>query len=146
MMKFSGVLFSILLFVLPCHATDSGSNRFGLNGGLVIVNEKTSFALSAEYEYRPTSFMGFGAQGSYVFATAAFTQIAAPMLFIHPLLGDWYMAAAPVFYLSSASNRVGTRFITRAPLIMDFLSLVPVLGVDLIEGGPNYILGLGISI
>lgn len=125
---------------------DSGESRFGLNGGLVVVNEKTSFAISAEYEYQPSSLYGYGAQGNYVFASQAFTQIAAPMVFIHPLLGDWYVAAAPVFYLSSDQNRVGARFITRAPLMIEILSLTPILGVDLIQGGPNYIFGLGISI
>lgn len=144
-------LVSFFLFFQVSYAVENpsdanGKSRFGLNGGLVVVNETTSFALSAEYEYQPTSLYGLGAQGNYVFASQAFTQIAAPMAFVHPLLGDWYIAASPVFYLSSNETKIGARLITRAPLMIEILSLIPVLGVDFIQGGPNYIFGLGISI
>lgn len=127
-------------------AIEKDGHRFSLSGGLVVVNQKSSFAVSAEYEYRLEELYGIGAQASYVFSSAALTQIAAPGFYLHPLLGEWYISASPVFYFGSGTSLVGARFTTRMPLNMDVLMLTPTVGVDIIQGGPNYIFGLAFGI
>jgi len=138
------------LFLIPVSsraALERDGHRFSLSGGLVSIENKTSFAVSAEYEYRVDPLYGMGAQGSYVFSSLAVTQLAAPGFYLHPLSGEWYISAAPVFYfVSGADARVGARFTTRMPLLIKIMTLTPTLGVDLIRGGPNYIFGLGIAI
>jgi hypothetical protein len=145
------IIFTLLFFkcMFAHGGIITGDHRFALNGGLIHLNStnKTSFALSAEYEYKMTPILGIGAQGSYIFADNAITQLAAPGLYLHPLAGSWYISASPVFYMQSGLNtQVGARFTTYMPLPIGVLLLTPVLGVDLIQGGPNYIFGLGISI
>ena len=125
---------------------EMGDHRFSLSGGAVVINNQTSFALGAEYEYRVKPLYGIGAQANYVFSSSAFTLLSAPIFFLHPLEGDWYISAAPVFYLSSSTNKVGARFTTRMPLSLGIMSITPTVGVDVISGGPNYILGLAIGI
>ena len=126
---------------------NSGDHRFSLVGGLIHINNpsQTSFSLSAEYEYRMAPLYGFGAQANYIFSSSAITIVSAPIFFLHPLLGNWYVSAAPVFYFAD-STHVGARFTTRMPLDMSILMLTPVFGVDIIKGGPNYLFGLGVSI
>jgi hypothetical protein len=140
----------LALFTFPLTAIaeiNRGDHRFSLSGGLIHISNpsQTSFAVSAEYEYRMDPFYGLGAQGTYVFSSSAITILSAPAFFLHPLQGNWYVSAAPVFYFGS-STQVGARFTTRMPLDMDILMLTPIFGVDIIKGGPNYIFGLGISI
>lgn len=128
-------------------AIEKDGHRFSLSGGLVVVNEQSSFALSAEYEYRIQEFYGIGGQANYVFSSQAFSQVAAPGFYLHPLQGEWYISASPVFYFGSGMDTlVGARFTTRLPLAIEILTLIPTVGVDLIQGGPNYIFGLGIAI
>jgi hypothetical protein len=128
-------------------AIEKDGHRFSLSGGLVVVNEQSSFALSAEYEYRIQEFYGIGGQASYVFSSQAFSQVAAPRFYLHPLQGDWYISASPVFYFGSGMDTlVGARLTTRMPLEINILTLIPTVGIDMIKGGPNYIFGLGIAI
>jgi len=145
------VAFALTIISLPSTASatigGSGGSRFSLGGGLVYVNKQTSFALGAEYEYRVEPLYGIGAQANYVFSSEAFTMVSAPIFFLHPLLGDWYISAAPIFEFGSMmSTKVGARFTTRIPLDISILMFVPTFGVDLISGGPNYIFGLSIGI
>lgn len=128
-------------------AIEKDGHRFALSGGLVYVNQKASLAISTEYEYRLEPHYGIGAQASYVFASEAITQLAAPTFFLHPLEGEWIISASPVFYFSAQSKtRIGARFTTRMPLEIEILTLVPTFGIDVIQGGPNYILGLAFGI
>jgi hypothetical protein len=131
------------------HAITIGSHRFSLTGGLVVLRnpDQTSFAIGAEYEYRAEPLFGFGGQASHLFGDISVTILSAPTLFVHPLGGDFYVTAAPVFYfVSGYDTRVGARFTTRMPLELSFLTMTPTFGVDVIQGGPNYILGLSLSI
>ena len=146
--KFCLLGFILMSFSNIAHATiEKDGHRFSLSGGLVVVNEKSSFALSAEYEYRIQEFYGIGGQASYVFSSEAFSQVAAPGFYLHPLQGDWYISASPVFYFGSGMDTlVGARFTTRMPLEINILTLIPTVGIDMIKGGPNYIFGLGIAI
>jgi hypothetical protein len=120
---------------------------FSLSGGLIHLNNpsQTVFSLSAEYEYRMDPFYGLGAQAAYVFAANAITQVSAPIFFLHPLQGDWYISAGPIFYFGQATL-VGARFTTRIPMDISVLSLVPTVGIDIIKGGPNFIFGLAFGI
>ena len=145
------VIFSLLFFkcMFAHGGIITGNHRLAVNGGLIHLNStnKTSFALTGEYEYKFAPFFGIGAQGSYIFADNALTQLALPGVYLHPLGGDLYVSAAPVFYMQSGVNtQVGARFMSYLPLPIGVLLLSPVVGVDLIQGGPNYIFGLGISI
>lgn len=147
----NSILFiALLLKSMFAHgAIISGDHRFSLNGGLIHLNNpnQTSFSVSAEYEYKLMPIFGIGGQGSYIFADNAITQLALPGAYLHPLAGDWYVSASPVFYLQSgADDRVGARFTTYMPLALNIMTLTPVFGVDVIKGGPNYLFGLGLSI
>lgn len=141
-------LTSMTLVTNSAHAAiEKDGHRFALSGGLVYVNQKASLAISTEYEYRLEPLYGIGAQASYVFASEAITQLAAPTFFLHPLEGEWIISASPVFYFSAQTKtRIGARFTTRMPLEIEILTLVPTFGIDVIEGGPNYILGLAFGI
>jgi hypothetical protein len=146
---FFTILMGLLISApLDANATlEKEGHRFSLSGGLVSIEDKTSFAVSAEYEYRVDPLYGIGAQGSYVFSSLAVTQLAAPGFYLHPLSGEWYISAAPVFYFASGADTLaGARFTTRMPLLIKIMTLTPTLGVDFIRGGPNYIFGLGIAI
>lgn len=126
-----------------------GDHRFGLTGGLMVLKnpDQTAFSVAAEYEYRLTPVVGLGLQASHLFAHIAVTMLSAPAVYVHPLAGDWFISAAPVFYfISGLDTRAGARLATRMPLDIDVLTLTPSFGVDFIEGGPNYFFGLGISI
>lgn len=126
-----------------------GNHRFGLTGGLIVLNNPTQtvFSISAEYEYQFNDFFGLGTQLAHVFASQSLTQWAVPTAYVHPLGGDWFVSASPIFYfVSGANTRTGARFLTRIPLNISVLTLVPTVGVDVIEGGPNYIVGLSFGI
>ena len=140
--------FASVLFVSTAHASfEKGNHRLSLGGGLVYVNQQTSLALGAEYEYRVEPLYGIGAQGNYVFSSQAITMVSAPIFFLHPLSGDWYVSAAPIFeFGSTITTKVGARFTTRMPLSIEILTLIPTFGVDIISGGPNYLFGLSIGI
>lgn len=144
------LMFALLTAPLASQAEmRSGSHRFSLSGGLVHLNNpsQTSFAIGAEYEYRLAELYGVGGQASYVFSSQAITIISVPAFYLHPLLGDWYISAAPVFYFGSTiTTRVGARFMTRIPLELGPLAVVPTVGVDVIKGGPNYLFGLAFGI
>ena len=145
---FLSLLFSFCLCQGSSASVVTGNHRFGLSGALVHINnpDQTSFSLSAEYEYRMNALLGVGGQVDHVFSTPSLTRIAAPTLYLHPLLGDFYVSASPVLYLGSGNTKLGARFTSRLPLSIGILSIVPVVGVDVIKGGPNYLLGLGIGI
>ena len=138
---------SFLIFSTNASASiEKDGHRFSLSGGAVVINNQTSFAIGAEYEYRVKPLYGIGAQANYIFSSAAFTVVSAPIFFLHPLEGDWYISGAPVFYLASGTTKAGLRFTTRMPLNIEVLTLVPTLGIDIISGGPNYIFGLAFGI
>lgn len=150
-MKFLFIFVSLLALPLTSSAEirDEAGSRFSLSGGLIHINNpsQTVFSLSAEYEYRMDPFYGLGAQASYVFAANAITMVSAPVFFFHPLQGEWFISAAPVFYFGSSTTLVGARFMTRMPIdLFDVMMLTPTFGIDMIKGGPNYILGLALSI
>lgn len=133
----------------PARALTVGDHRFSLTGGLVVLRDprQTSFAFGAEYEYRAEPALGFGAQASHVFSDPSVTILTAPAVYLHPFSDELYLLASPVFYLvSGRDSRAGARLIAHLPFEIGFLNLTPTVGVDLIEGGPNYILALGISI
>ncbi|MBS1960430.1 MAG: hypothetical protein JST80_13215 [Bdellovibrionales bacterium] len=147
MKKLLLVALTVVSLATASHAEISkGDHRFGLTGGVLVYNNQTSFSLSAEYEYRVEPIYGIGFQAAHVFATSSFTQLAIPTFYLHPFQGSWYISASPVFYFGGGRTLTGARFTTRMPLDIDILTLTPVFGVDLIEGGPNYIFGLGVSI
>lgn len=141
------VLFSSL-FVFESAEAAGCVHHLGVGAGLVHQEEpsKTSFTLGAEYECRTNAFLGIGAFGSHVFSDPSFTLIGLPQLLIHPLGGDFYVAASPIMMFGDAyGTHFGARLSTRLPLPLGLFILVPSFAVDFIRGQRNYWFGLGLS-
>ena len=101
----------------------------------------------AEFEYRVDSILGVGAFGNYIFANPGISLIGVPEVFVHPLGGDWYINAAPIFEIgTNIGTHVGLRIGTRVPIALGAISLIPQVAVDFIDGQRNLILGFGIQI
>ena len=146
-MKFFAILCILMpLFLAPSAQADE-SNR--LSGGLGVVHidnpSKTYITLGAEYERRMNALFGLGGMFQYFFSDPSITQVGAPAVFFHPLGGEWFVSATPLFEFTSGSNAVGSRFGTRIPLPLGPLLLVPTGAVTFIRGTKYYFFGLGIS-
>jgi hypothetical protein len=137
---------SFAVFFAP-HARADYDQRFSLGAGIVTQNNpsQTSFEVGAEYEYRFDPLLGAGLSGNYVFSTPGIILLAVPDFFIHPLAGDWFVSAAPLFEFVSSQTYVGARVGTRIPLPLGFLTFIPSVSVDFINGGRDFIFGLGIQ-
>lgn len=107
----------------------------------------TAFTLGAEYEYRFDPFLGSGVFANYIFSNPSIFLLGIPMVFVHPLAGDWFVSASPIMETSSGLDTAfGVRLGTRIPLPLGILIFTPTFSVDFIRGGRNYIFGLGIGI
>lgn len=124
--------------------------RLSLNGGLGITqlsgSNQAFVAAGLEFEYRLTEYWGAGAFGNYVFSSPGVGILGAPQVYFHPLAGDWYINAAPMFQFGGGSTQVGARIGTRVPLLLGSVLLVPQVAVDFIGGGQNWWYGLSIGI
>jgi hypothetical protein len=124
-------------------------SRFSIGLGIAQLKNpsETEFSIGAEYEYRLDPVIGLGASGNYIFSTPGTTFLAVPEVFVHPFSTDFLLSAAPLFEFGGLTGtHVGCRLGTRLPIPLGVIALVPTLAVDLISGGPNYIIGLGIEI
>jgi hypothetical protein len=120
--------------------------RISIGAGIVSVRQppQTFFEIGAEYEYRITKIVGIGALGNYYFSTPTIALIGAPEIFIHPFATDWLISTAPiVMFGSGIETSVGVRVGTRIPIPLGDITLIPTFAVDFINGGQNYIYGLG---
>lgn len=142
------LLISFLLFVCSPAWADC-SHRLSVGAGLTHIADpsETSFSIGAEYECRMNPIVGVGGFANYIFTDPGITHVGAPEVFIHPLGGDFYVAASPLVEFGS---RVGTHFGARVssllPIPLGVLILVPSFAVDFIRGTQIYWFGLGISI
>jgi hypothetical protein len=139
----------LLLFSVMPSARACG-NRFGVAAGLVHIDHpsQTSFEVGAEYECRFDVLLGVGGEANYVFSDPSLFLLAVPTVFLHPLLGSFYVAASPLFEFGSGGigTHLGVRLSTRVPLPLGLFILVPSFAVDFINSQKIYWFGLGISI
>ena len=122
------------------------THRFSITGGITRIQEQNSFSANLAYEYRFDPALGVGGQISQIFSPFSLTQLALPGLFLHLARGDWYIFGSPLAYVNTGTIDVGARVLMYIPLKMKYLRLSPTIGADIIQGGPNYIFGLGFSI
>jgi hypothetical protein len=147
MMK--SLLATILVVGLSPSAFACG-NRFGVGAGIEhsTAPSDTNFEISAEYECRMNPLLGLGGEANYVFSNPSIFLLAAPTVFLHPLLGDFYVAASPLFEFGSGGigTHVGARLSTRLPIPLGLFILVPSFAIDFINSRNIYWFGLGIGI
>lgn len=145
-MRFIILLIAVLASGTPARADDQ--QRFGLGGGVFHQDNpsRTDFELGVEYEYRLNPGIGLGASGNSIFSNPVIGLLAVPELYLHPLAGEWYVSAAPLFELSNGHSSAGTRLGTRIPLPLGAITFVPSLTVDLISSRTNYIVGFGLEL
>jgi hypothetical protein len=138
----------LLVLFSATQAQADGSNR--LSGGLGVVHidqpSKTYITLGAEFEHRMNPLFGLGGMFNYFFSDPSIVQIGAPEVFFHPLGGDFFISATPLFEFAGGSTNVGSRFGTRIPLPIGPMLLVPTAAVTFINGTKYYFFGMGISI
>ena len=137
----------LLSFASTAHAC---GNRFGLGAGVEHSTDPsdTNFEVGAEYECRMNAALGIGGAANYIFSNPSIFLLAAPTVFLHPLLGDFYVAASPLFEFGSGGigTHVGARLSTRLPIPLGLFILVPSFAVDFINSQKIYWFGLGIGI
>jgi hypothetical protein len=143
------LLAALLVFSLSPTAQACG-NRFGVSAGVEHSTSPsdTNFEIGAEYECRLNGLLGLGGEANYVFSNPSIFLLAAPTVFLHPLLGDFYVAASPLFEFGSGGTgtHVGARLSTRLPLPLGLFILVPSFAIDFINSRNIYWFGLGIGI
>lgn len=145
------LLLSILLIsvLAPFSANADYTHRLGLGIGVVHLNNpsQTSFELGGEYEYRFEPILGVGTQVNYIFSSPSIVLLAIPVLYVHPLAGDWIIHGSPIFEFGSGiSTQVGVRLGTRIPIPLGVITILPSVAVDFIGGGEDLIFGVGIQI
>lgn len=145
------LLFSFLFFTLfvSSSAWAGCGHRLGVGAGIVHIDstDQTKFEVGAEYECRLNPLVGVGAFGNYIFSDPSITLVGAPEIFVHPFLGDLYVAGSPLAqFISGRDTHYGMRLAARVPLPLGFLILVPSAAVDFINGGRNYWFSLGIQL
>jgi len=146
-MKALLLIFAALLFSPEARAVDC-AHRLGVSAGLVHQDEpsRTNVALGAEYECRIDAFLGVGAFFDHVLSDPSYTLLGAPQLLVHPLGGDFFVAASPLLEFGPTGTHPGLRLSTRAPIPLSVLTFVPSFAVDFVNGRRLYWFGLGISI
>jgi hypothetical protein len=91
--------------------------------------------------------VGLGLSGNYIFSDPSILLLALPEVYFHPLAGDWYISASPLFeFGAETGTHVGARFGTRVPIPVGAATIIPSLSVNFINGGKIYVIGLGIQI
>lgn len=152
MKKTKSIFILFLLFAFFGIAKESWaagcSHRFGAGVGIVHTDEPsdTNVSVGAEYECRINRLVGIGAFGDHVFADPSFTLLGAPQVLLHPLGGDFFVAASPLIEFGSGrGTHVGARLSTRLPIPLALFVLVPSFAVDFIGGHRNYWVGLGLA-
>jgi hypothetical protein len=143
------LLLTASLFVSQASNADLGPHRLGIGVGIAQVGDSshTYFAVGGEYEYRIESLFGLGTSFNYVFSDPNFMLLALPQAYLHPLGGDWYINAAPLFQFGGGlGTHLGFRVGTRLPLSLGVVSIIPQVNIDFINGGRNLLFGIGIAI
>lgn len=143
------LLISGFLLLSPLAADAAGCvHSLGVGAGVVIRDhsKETDFSLGADYECRKGPFFGWGAFANAIFSDPSTTVLGAPVLYFHPLRGDFYVAGSPILELGGGRSDWGMRLSTRLPIPLGLLTLVPSAAVDFIRGGRRWWLGLGLRI
>jgi hypothetical protein len=149
-MKYFFTLFVFTILFSPFARADYDS-RFSLGAGVAIFNTGNNsstayFEAGAEYEKRVDPMLGIGGFVNYVFSSPGFAIVGLPEGFLHPLGGEWYLSAAPIIEFGGGFNtEVGARIGTRIPLPLGAIELIPTFAVDFINGGEDYLVGIGIQ-
>jgi hypothetical protein len=139
---------SLWLYVVSLPAYADYTQRIGLGFGVADLRNpsESAFEIGVEYEYRFDPFLGVGGLGEYIFSDPGITIIGVPGVYLHPLATDFLVSGTPIIQFgSSVGTNVGVRLGTSVPLPLGVLTLIPTFAVDIISGGPNYILGLGLE-
>ena len=141
------ILLVSLFVTSPSHAEVDG-HRLGIGVGIAQVKDSDAFfTVGGEYEYRMDSHFGLGTSFNYIFSNPNLVYVAVPQGYFHPLAGDWYINAAPLFQFGGGmGTHVGARIGTRMPLNLGALSIIPQVNVDFINGGRNLLFGVGLAI
>lgn len=146
----TGLVLLAFCFLAPSLAqAEYEGHRLGIGVGIAQVGDSSHsyFAIGGEYEYRMDDFFGLGMSGNYVFSDPAFGLLAVPQGYLHPLAGEWYINAAPLFQFGGGlGTHLGIRVGTRLPLHLGALSIIPQVNIDFINGGRNLLFGIGIAI
>ncbi len=124
------------------------TNRISVGLGVADMGNpsQTSLEAAIEYENKFDPFFGLGISGNYIFSNPNILLLAVPDVFFHPFTGDFLVSAAPLLEFGSGTGtNLGVRLGTRIPIPLGLISIVPSFAVDFINGGHDYIIGLGIS-
>jgi hypothetical protein len=146
--KILSLIFFSVLFTQNSFAEANG-HRLGVGVGVAQIGDSshTYVAIGGEYEYRMDDYLGLGTSFTYVFSDPNYTLLALPQAYLHPLKGDWYINAAPLFQFGGGiGTHVGARVGTRLPLYLGALTIIPQVNVDFINGGRNLLFGIGLAI
>jgi hypothetical protein len=143
-----GVLLTLGLALGSASARADYDQRFSLGVGFVTMSNpsQTNFEIGAEYEYRTDPLLGIGVSGNYIFSSPGTVLLAVPDLFFHPLAGEWLISAAPLLEFGQLTGtNIGARIGTRIPIPMGAVTLLPSVLLDFINGGRDWIFGVGIE-
>lgn len=136
-------------FISGTARAEGCENRVGFGAGVIhrdTTPSATDFLIGADYECRLNPVLGLGGFFNHVFSDPSMTLIGTPQVFLHPLAGDFYVAASPLFQFGSGTGtHVGARLSARVPLPLGLFILVPSVAVDFINGYRHYIFGLGLQ-
>lgn len=145
------VLFFLVVCLSPFLARTARAecaNRVSVGAGIVHRDtpSETKFTAGAVYECRLNAFWGVGGFFNHVFADPGFSVIGAPQLLLHPLGGDFFVAASPILEFGDRTGtHAGVRLSSRVPLPLGLFILVPSVAVDFINGGRHYWFSLGLQ-
>jgi hypothetical protein len=142
------VFFFADLTILSVVAHADYDQRLSIGAGFVTMSNpsQTSFELGAEFEHRLDPLLGLGVSANYIFSSPGVTLVAVPDVFFHPLAGEFFLSAAPLLEFGSGTGtNVGARVGTRIPVPVGAITLFPSFSIDFINGGEDYIFGIGIQ-
>jgi hypothetical protein len=160
MQSLKNILITLLLSSLPMtssayaedeETSDVTGHRLGFGLGLAQVEDGTRtysyFTIGGEYEYRFQAYLGAGLGINHIFSSPNMTLFALPQAYVHPLQGSWYINLGPVLQTGGDMDaHVGFRIGSRLGITLGDVSVTPQINVDFINGGRNYIFGIGVGL
>jgi hypothetical protein len=142
--------FGLGALFFAANASADYERRLSLGVGFIHMENpaQTDFTVGAEYESRVDPFLGLGGFANAVFYSPTVYLVGLPELFVHPFGTEWYLNGAPIAEFGGPSGfgtHFGFRLGTRIPIPLGIFTFVPTFDVDFINGGRNYLIGLGLE-
>lgn len=145
--RFQHIYLALIGLLVSFSAHADYTQRLEFGAGVLFNSSQAQFEIGAEYEYRLEPMWGLGAFGNYQFSSPGVMTVGAPEVFFHPFETEFYLSAAPIAEFGSGiDTEYGVRLETRLPIPLGAIDLIPTFAVELINGGPYYMIGLGIRI